>query len=172
VLPPLGPPEHPRVISGPVARAADSLALAVASAGGAGFAPVGPGTAGSFVAALALWLIPFTVPMLFAALVVTTAAGVWAGARTERMLGQKDPGMVVIDEVAGMMLSVLLVPRTPAVLAVAFVLFRIFDVWKPFPAYQSQALPGGWGVMADDLIAGGYALMMVLLARALTGLPA
>jgi phosphatidylglycerophosphatase A len=70
------------------------------------------------------------------------------------------------------MLSVLLVPRTPAVLAVAFVFFRIFDVWKPFPAHQSQALPGGWGIMADDLIAGVYALMVVLLARALTGLPA
>jgi len=78
----------------------------------------------------------------------------------------------VIDEVAGMMFSVLLVPRTLAVLASAFVLFRVFDVWKPFPAHQSQALPGGWGVVADDLIAGGYALIVLLLARALTGFPA
>jgi phosphatidylglycerophosphatase A len=54
----------------------------------------------------------------------------------------------------------------------AFVLFRIFDIWKPFPAYQSQALPGGWGVMADDVVAGLYALLAILLSRALTGLPA
>jgi phosphatidylglycerophosphatase A len=160
------------VISGRPVTLTDRLALAVASAGGAGFAPLASGTVGSFVAAVALWLIPFTQPGLLAALVAVTAGGVWAGARVERMLGEKDPGVVVIDEVAGMMLSVLLVPRTLAVLAVAFILFRIFDVWKPFPAHQSQALPGGWGVVADDLIAGGYALVVVLLARALTGFPA
>jgi len=124
------------------------------------------------VAALALWLIPFTPAALLATLIAVMAAGVWAGARAERVLGRKDPGVVVIDEVAGMMLSVLLLPRTPAVLASAFLLFRVFDVWKPFPAYQSQALPGGWGVMADDVIAGLYALLVLLVARALTGLPA
>jgi phosphatidylglycerophosphatase A len=172
VLLTLGAPERPRVVSGRVVTMADRLALAVASAGGVGFAPVASGTAGSFVAAVALWLIPGSSPMLLAALVVVTAAGVWAGARAERMLGHKDPRAVVIDEVAGMMLSVLLVPRTPAVLAVAFVFFRIFDVWKPFPAHQSQALPGGWGIMADDLIAGVYALVVVLLARAFSGFPA
>jgi phosphatidylglycerophosphatase A len=160
------------VISGRRPTVTDRLALAVASAGGAGFAPVASGTAGSLAAAVVVWLIPFTHGGLLAALVVVTAAGVWAGARVERMLGEKDPGVVVIDEVAGMMFSVLLVPRTLAVLASAFVLFRVFDVWKPFPAHQSQALPGGWGVVADDLIAGGYALIVLLLARALTGFPA
>jgi len=59
------------------------------------------------------------------------------------------------------MLSVLLVPRTPVVLLVAFLLFRLFDIWKPYPAYQSQALGGGLGVMVDDLIAGLYALVLV-----------
>jgi phosphatidylglycerophosphatase A len=160
------------VISGRPVTVTDWLALAVASAGGAGFAPVAPGTAGSFVAAAGLWLIPFTQSGLLAALVVVTAAGVWASMRVERMLGEKDPGVVVIDEVAGMMFSALLMPRTLAVLASAFVLFRVFDVWKPFPAHQSQALSGGWGVVADDLIAGGYALGLLLLARALTGFPA
>jgi phosphatidylglycerophosphatase A len=159
-------------ISGRPVTVTDWLALAVASAGGAGFAPVAPGTAGSFVAAAGLWLIPFTQSGLLVALVAVTAAGVWASMRVERMLGAKDPGVVVIDEVAGMMVSVLLMPRSLAVLASAFVLFRVFDVWKPFPAHQSQALPGGWGVVADDLIAGGYALVLLLLARMLTGFPA
>lgn len=99
-------------------------------------------------------------------------AGLWAGGRVERVLGQKDPGIIVIDEVAGMMLSVLLLPRTIPVLLVAFVLFRLFDVWKPFPAHESQAFTGGLGVMLDDLIAGAYALILVMGARALFGVPA
>jgi phosphatidylglycerophosphatase A len=98
--------------------------------------------------------------------------GLWAGGRVERALGQKDPGIIVVDEVAGMTLSVLLVPRTIPVLLVAFVLFRLFDVWKPFPARESQAFTGGLGVMIDDLIAGAYALILVLGARALFGVPA
>jgi phosphatidylglycerophosphatase A len=133
---------------------------------------VAPGTAGSLVAAVALWLIPFTPLSLLLALVAVTAVGVWAGGRVERVLGGKDPGVVVIDEVVGMMVSVWLVPRSPAVIATAFVLFRVFDVWKPFPADRSQRLPGGLGVVADDLIAGAYALLAILAARALVGFPA
>jgi phosphatidylglycerophosphatase A len=152
--------------------AADRLALVVATAGGAGYAPVAPGTVASLLTAVALWLIPLNPVALAGALVAVTCAGIWSGARVERLAGRKDPGIVVIDEVAGMILSVLLVPRAPAVLLAAFVLFRILDVWKPFPADWSEALPAGWGVMADDLIAGGYALLALLVARALTGLPA
>ena len=100
-----------------------------------------------------------------------TVLGIWAGGRVERALGTKDPGVVVIDEVAGMILSVLTLPRTVGVLVVAFVLFRIFDIWKPFPARQSQSLAGGVGVMIDDLIAGLYALILLLVSRGLLGLP-
>jgi phosphatidylglycerophosphatase A len=116
-------------------------------------------------------LIPFTPVALLVALVAVTGAGIWAGGRVEQLVGTKDPGVVVIDEVAGMMLSVLLVERTPAVLLTAFVLFRLFDIWKPFPARQSQALPGGLGVVADDLIAGAYTLMVLVGAQAAAGLP-
>lgn len=77
----------------------------------------------------------------------------------------------MIDEVAGMILSVLTLPRTVGVLLAAFVLFRIFDIWKPFPARQSQSLAGGLGVMIDDVIAGLYALLLLLASRALLGLP-
>jgi phosphatidylglycerophosphatase A len=127
---------------------------------------------GSAVALVLLWLIPFSRPVLAWFLVVVIAAGLWAGGRVERILGQKDPGIIVVDEVAGMTLSVVLLPRTVSVLLVAFVLFRIFDVWKPFPARESQALTGGLGVMIDDLIAGAYALILVMGTRALFGVPA
>ncbi len=97
--------------------------------------------------------------------------GIWAGERVERVLRAKDPGVIVIDEVAGMLLSVLTLPRTIPVLLTAFVVFRIFDIWKPFPARECQALAGGLGVMVDDLIAGVYTLILILGARALFGLP-
>ena len=139
--------------------------------GGAGYSPLAPGTVGSFVALLGLWLIPFTRAALIAAVVVVTLVGIWAGSRVERVFGVKDPGIIVIDEVAGMFVSVLLLPRTLPVLISAFLLFRLFDVWKPFPAGRSQELGGGLGVMLDDLIAGAYALALLMIARAAFGLP-
>jgi len=129
-----------------------------------------PGTVGSFVTVVALWLIPFTQATLLGTFVVVTLLGIWAGERTERMLRVKDPGVIVIDEVAGMLLSVVTLPRTLPVLLTAFVLFRIFDTWKPFPARQSQSLPGGFGVMVDDLFAGLYTLLVLVAARAAFGL--
>jgi len=132
---------------------------------------VASGTAGSAVALLGLWLIPFTTRSLIAATIVVVAVGVWASGRVERLVGRKDPGVIVIDEVAGMMVSVLFLPRTWPVLLAAFFLFRLFDVWKPFPARQSQTITGGVGVMIDDLIAGIYALAVVAVARHLFGAP-
>ena len=143
----------------------------VATCGGAGYAPVASGTVGSAVALVLLWLIPFTPMALVWTTLGVTLLGIWSGGRVERAVGQKDPGIIVIDEVAGMALSVLFLPRTIPVLLVAFFLFRLFDVWKPFPARESQALTGGLGVMVDDLIAGVYALVLVMGARALFGVP-
>ena len=124
------------------------------------------GTVGSAVALVLLWLIPFTPMALVLTTLAVTLLGIWSGGRVERAVGQKDPGIIVIDEVAGMALSVLFLPRTIPVLLVAFFLFRLFDVWKPFPARESQALTGGLGVMVDDLIAGVYALVLVMGAHA------
>ena len=131
-----------------------------------------PGTAGSLVTAVAIWLVPFTWRSLVVTLVVVTLVGIWAGSRVEHVLGKKDPGVVVIDEVAGMLLSMIGLPRTIPVLVTAFLLFRLFDIWKPFPARESQALTGGMGVMVDDLIAGLYTLILILGARTLFGVPA
>lgn len=145
----------------------------LASVFGAGYAPVASGTVGSLVTVVAIWLLPLTRLRIAVALVVVTLIGIWAGSRVERVLGRKDPGVIVIDEVAGMLLSVILLPLPPTipVLITAFLLFRLFDIWKPFPARESQALTGGVGVMVDDLIAGVYALVLVLGAQALFGFP-
>jgi phosphatidylglycerophosphatase A len=132
-----------------------------------GRAPLAPGTVASAITAVVLWwlhLPPLTLSVL---LVIVIALGTWAADEAEPALGGKDPGAIVVDEVAGMMLSVIAVPLTLPVLIVGFLLFRVFDVVKPFPANVSQRLRGGVGVMIDDLIAGFYALALVLLARSL-----
>jgi phosphatidylglycerophosphatase A len=138
---------------------------------GAGHAPVAPGTVASALTVLLLWAVPFSRPGLLVFLVAVTLAGAWAAHRAERLIGGKDPGAIVIDEVAGMTLTVAPFALTPTVLAVGFVLFRIFDVTKPFPARGSQRLTGGIGVMVDDLIAGLYALLVIVIGRAVFAWP-
>ena len=130
-----------------------------------------PGTVGSALAVLVLWAVPFSRAGLLLFCVAVILGGTWAAHRAERLLGGKDPGAIVIDEVAGMTLTVLPFALTPAVLAVGFVLFRIFDIVKPFPAHVSQRLGGGIGVMVDDLIAGLYALVVIVIGRALFAWP-
>ena len=152
-------------------RLTDGLAFGVATAGGAGLAPVAPGTAGSLLAALLLWIVPFSTVSLGVTLVLVVLAGIWAGGRIERLSGQRDPGLIVIDEVAGMMLSVLTLPRSLSILIPAFFCFRALDILKPFPARQAQSLPGGFGVMVDDLIAGAYTLLILAASRAVFGWP-
>ena len=133
------------------------LAVLVATAGGAGWVPIAPGTFASALTAVLLWIVPFSRSGLLIFLVVVTIAGTWAAHEAERAIGTKDPGAIVIDEVAGMTLSVLVLPLTASVIVIAFLFFRLFDVVKPFPANVAQRLPGGLGVMVDDLIAGVYA---------------
>jgi len=149
----------------------DRLALLVATAGGAGYAPVAPGTVGSALAAAILWLVPFSPLGLALWMLAVTLAGTWAAGRAERALRVKDPGSIVIDEVAGMTMAVLFLPRTLPVLATGFLLFRFFDIVKPFPARGIQRLHGGVGVMADDVIAGLYALAILLVLRGLLRWP-
>ncbi len=126
-----------------------------------------PGTVASALTAAALWLLQLSPLALGGLALLVTVVGTWAADEAERALGRKDPGAIVVDEVAGMIVSVLGVPLTLPVLATGFLLFRVFDVVKPFPANVSQRLGGGVGVMIDDLIAGVYALVLVLVGRAL-----
>jgi phosphatidylglycerophosphatase A len=129
---------------------------------------VAPGTFGS-IAGLALcwaattaggrWGIP-------ALAIVATAVGILAADRTARALGAHDPGCVVIDEVAGQALALAFLPWSPAVAIMGFLAFRVFDIIKPPPARQLESLPGGLGIVADDLAAGLYANLAVRLLLA------
>ena len=132
--------------------------LAIASGAGSGYAPMASGTVGSIVG-LALWLALLGLsPLAYAAAALAVAAlGVWAAGRATEIFRRHDDGRITIDEVAGMLFSLAWLPARPEVAALAFVLFRVFDIWKPFPASAAERLPGGLGVMADDLVAGVYA---------------
>ena len=137
----------------------------VATAFGAGYAPVVPGTAGSAVGVLTfLALHRLSPPLQVLVTLLAFGLGVVAATHTATRVGKKDPGIVVIDEVVGQWTSLLFLPFTPAILFVGFVLFRIMDIVKPWPADALEALPVGLGIMADDLMAGIYANLLVRIA--------
>jgi phosphatidylglycerophosphatase A len=126
----------------------------LATFGPVGYAPIAPATAGSAVVALIGWFLP--VPPLAVALTLIAlgaALAVWIAGEAETELGH-DAKPIVVDEAVGQSLALLFVPHTLAAFAAAFVLFRIFDVWKPLGAREIQSLPGGLGVVADDVVAG------------------
>jgi phosphatidylglycerophosphatase A len=143
------------------------LALLICTVGGLGYAPVAPGTAGS-LAGLAIYAAFRELglhPALEAlALLLLIWAGAWSGTIAERHLGTKDPGAGVIDEVAGMLVTLFLLPASWTLAIVGFFVFRTLDIVKPFPARRLESLPGGWGMMADDLMAAVYANLVLRLA--------
>ena len=158
-------PSDPAAPPAPQARVpprADLLSIAIATGLGSGYSPFAPGTAGSAVGLLLWWpLHRLPVAAQVAALVLVFAAGVIASTRVARGLGLEDPGLVVVDEVIGMWTSLIFLPLTPANAIAGFVLFRILDVIKPWPARQFESLPDGWGIMMDDLMAGVYANLLL-----------
>ena len=151
-------------------RRADLVSTVVATAFGSGYSPIAPGTAGSAVGLLLFWplhLLPVAAQV--AAVVILFFAGVAASTRVARGVGLEDPGIVVVDEVVGMWTSLLFLPLTPVTAVAGFVLFRILDVFKPYPARQFESLPGGWGIMSDDLMAGIYANLLLRAGRLALG---
>jgi phosphatidylglycerophosphatase A len=165
--------------------AGDYLALAISTCG-VGYFPIAPGTMGSLVGVglyLSIWAVAdrvltsnalakrltavyvFTPQLAFMLVVifVVTMAGIWAGSRAEKLVRKKDPSIVVIDEVAGQMIALLSGPfwiHTWWSIFTAFLLFRAFDIWKPYPIRRLEALESGLGIMADDVAAGAYALIV------------
>jgi phosphatidylglycerophosphatase A len=148
-------------------------AWAVATFFGAGYGKPGPGTWGS-VAALLLWaacawgLHPSARALFFillAAIAVSILLGVPAATIVARESGREDPGFVVVDEVAGQWIALLGCPADWRHALIALVLFRLFDITKPFPARQLESLPGGWGIVFDDVAAGLYAWGIAALLR-------
>jgi phosphatidylglycerophosphatase A len=126
----------------------------LAMLGPAGLSPIAPATAGSAVVTAVAWFLPVPpFPVFLALLAVGTLVAVWAAGEAEKSMGH-DAKPICIDEAVGQTLSLMFVPHTLAAFTTAFVLFRIFDVWKPLGAREAQNLPGGWGVVADDFIAG------------------
>ena len=107
----------------------------------------------------------FLTTALLAAILVVAIAGTWAATRAEKLLGKKDPGAVVVDEVAGQLIAFLFVPWRASLWAVVagFVAFRLFDIWKPYPVRRLEGLGGGLGIMADDMLAGFYAAALMSL---------
>lgn len=168
----------------------DYIALAIATCG-VGYLPLAPGTWGSLVG-IAVYVVVRAASMkvffgvaaqrnfnllhiYYGVIVLELVAvcaialvGIWAASRTEKLSGRKDPGKVVIDEVAGQFIALMPVPFVletawwTAILA--FILFRFFDIVKPYPARRLESLESGLGIMADDIVAGVYAAMVVALA--------
>jgi phosphatidylglycerophosphatase A len=165
--------------------AGDYFALAIATCG-VGYFPIAPGTIGSLVGVglyLSIWagvdrvltsnalakrlniLYVFTPQLAFMLVVVfvLTMAGIWAASRAEKAVRKKDPSIVVIDEVAGQMIALLSGPfwiHTWWSVITAFLFFRLFDIWKPYPIRRLERLESGLGIMADDVLAGVYALIV------------
>jgi phosphatidylglycerophosphatase A len=142
-----------------------TLAVLLATAGGLGRVPVAPGTAGSAVG-LALYFATINLPAVSQVLLCLSliALGTWASGVAARYFGSKDPGAVVIDEVAGQLVTLLLIPLSMTGAVVGFLIFRLFDIVKPWPADRLEALPGGLGVMADDLMAALYGHLVLRIA--------
>jgi phosphatidylglycerophosphatase A len=137
---------------------------------GCGLAPIGPGTVGS-VGALVV-LVPLLLAgtpdwrlacgVLFVALLLP---GIWAASRYEQITGRKDPQPVVVDEVLGQWLTMLFAVKLSwASLVLGLLLFRLFDITKPFPVRQAERFQGGWGIVADDLVAGLYGGLVLFAA--------
>jgi phosphatidylglycerophosphatase A len=170
------------------------FALFVATAGGLGYFPKAPGTLGSLAGVALYWGIfkiceawirstarsgaevlppPESMSLVFQWFLapLLLILGVWASGVVEKYSKVTDPQFVVIDEVSGQQLALLLGTAWAAALnwkylLLGFVLFRLFDIWKPFPTRRAESLPGGWGIMTDDWIAGIYAAIVLWLARA------
>jgi phosphatidylglycerophosphatase A len=145
----------------------DWIILLIATGMGMGYAPFAPGTFGSLAGLPLAWGLHF-LPLWgqAAAAALLFAAGIPICAVGARLLRAKDPGAVVFDEIAAFGVVFLLVPFTPVSAVAGFLLFRLFDVWKPWPARRLESLPGGLGIMADDFAAGLYtAVGLWLIAR-------
>ena len=173
-------PAHATAASRP-AQKPPRLALLIATGFGLGYLPKAPGTWGSLVGALLCWacygppdprnLLGLTrewmlVDQAFSVL-IAAMVGVWAAGKSAKTLGQHDPQIVVVDEVSGQILTYAGIwPLSWQYLLAGFILFRVFDIWKPWPVRAAEKLPGGWGIMADDWVAGIYAALCLWGLRA------
>ena len=148
-----------------------SLAKLIGTWFGLGYIPVAPGTWGSLGGLAVAWIFvrltgapPWGLAVVAA---LFTPIGIWAATRTAHAAGKKDPGIVVVDEVLGQWVTLAAISTSGGTLQwlMAFALFRIFDIWKPYPVRKLESLPDGTGIVMDDLGAGIYGALVLLAAR-------
>jgi phosphatidylglycerophosphatase A len=154
-----------------VTAAFRALAVALGTGLGAGFSPIAPGTAGSVVGVLlALALAPSGLFATALAVALLLPAGVWAAGVCGERYGSHDHGRIVIDEIAGQLIALATFPARPGWLLGGFLLFRFFDIVKPYPArHIDRTWRSGLGVMVDDVVAGIYANLALQCARLFLG---
>jgi phosphatidylglycerophosphatase A len=144
------------------------LSMALASAFYIGFIPGAPGTYASIATTLAFFAVyclarQISPALHFVSLCLISLIGIFVSGETSRNAGIEDPSFIVIDEVAGQLLTFLFLPVNAWNLFLGLAAFRIFDIWKPFPIRKLESLPGGVGIMADDLLAGVYGNLILQL---------
>jgi phosphatidylglycerophosphatase A len=143
------------------------IATALSTFFGIGYVRLAPGTVASVVALPLAWLIlwKFGPVALAGASIATFAVGIWSTGVYEAKIGGSDPSECVIDEVAGQWLACAVAPLSLSGFTLAFVLFRFFDITKLWPVSLGERLPGGWGIMTDDMIAGAMSAILVVALR-------
>ena len=129
---------------------------------GTGLAPFAPGTWGSLPGIALWWLLPKDLLLQSGVVVVLFLAGIWLCGESSRRLGVHDHGGIVWDEIVGMYLTLMVIPPEPLWVALAFLAFRLFDIWKPWPIRDlDHSLQGGLGIMLDDVVAALYAALLL-----------
>ncbi|MBT3432587.1 MAG: phosphatidylglycerophosphatase A [Nitrospinaceae bacterium] len=138
------------------------LARIIATMGGAGYSPIAPGTVGSIIGVTLYWVAYLEGSRVSLAVFLFIAiVAIWSAGHAERAAGKKDPSEIIVDEVAGQFLCLLGHAPAMAHLVAGLVVFRILDIWKPFRWIEK--FPGGWGIVADDLMAGGIGWVLLAL---------
>jgi phosphatidylglycerophosphatase A len=159
----------------------DRVAHTIATGAGAGFFPIAPGTVGALEGIAVYLAIAYfatrssnltwtnQIALLVLVNIFVLGVGVWASGRTCDLSGIKDPHKIVVDEISGQLISLIPLAFSPSLTGViaAFLLFRLFDIFKPYPIRKLEDLPRGFGVMADDALAGIYAALLVSVGRQL-----
>lgn len=139
----------------------------IATVFGIGYVPKIPGTLGSLFGLGVAWLLRGSGIHQAAGALAATGLALWSAGPTARAMGEEDPSCIVIDEVAGMLLTLLFLPGTWPVYLAGFLLFRLLDVWKPSYIRKAQRLPGSWGIVLDDLAAGLLAQILLRVSLAI-----
>jgi len=146
------------------------LIKALATVFGVGYLPVAPGTWATAVGVVIAYFLGNNLPAYSILLLVLLILGIMASGVVEKLVSKKDPGIVVIDEVVGVMIALWGLPLLWSVMICGFFLFRAFDMFKIYPINKLEAQPGGWGIMLDDCMAGVYTNIILRIALRCAGL--